>query len=94
MQIQTTSQHAIGIVHSYPWIPEKGRILEVMAAQMGEPSSEVLMQPNGLDDLQHAANWQEIEDYLVTVNMTNLQFHVPLVKETSSLSSDTHLGSF
>lgn len=94
LQIQTTRQHAIGIVHSYPWIPEKGRILEVMAAQIGEPSSELLMRPNGLDDLQHAANWQQIEDYLKTVNMSNLHLHVPLVQDGSSVSSNTQLGSF
>ena len=95
LQIQTTRQHAVSVVHSYPWIPEKGRVLEVMAASIGEPPSELLMQPNGLDDLQHAANWQQVEEYLKTVNMSNLHLHVPLLQDASSAySSDTQLGSF
>ena len=95
LQIQTTRQHAVSVVHSYPWIPEKCRILEVLAANTSEPPSELLMHPNGLDDLQHAANWQQIEEYLKTVNTSNLHLHVPLLQETSSVnSSDTQLGSF
>ena len=79
MQIQTCKQHATLIVHSYPAIPEKGRLLELLAAQRGEPSKEELMQPAGLDNLQHAANWQQVTDYLKFVNEDKLNQHVPLL---------------
>ncbi|KAL0023825.1 hypothetical protein WJX77_009006 [Trebouxia sp. C0004] len=40
--VLTAQQHAMGIVHSYPWIPEKHRLLELLAAKSvgwdgGEP---------------------------------------------------------
>lgn len=81
LQIQTCRQHAIAIVHSYPAIPEKARLLEVLAAQRGEPCKEILMQPAGLDSLQHSANWQQVVEYLQYVNADNLNRHVPLLVE-------------
>jgi len=81
LQIQTCRQHAIAIVHSYPAIPEKGRLLEVLARQRGEPSKEVLMQSAGMDSLQHAANWQQVVEYLQNINADNLNQHVPLLVE-------------
>ena len=81
LQIQTCKQHATLLVHSYPAIPEKGRLLETLAAQRGEPSKEELMQPSGMDSLQHAANWQQVVDYLQYINMENLNQHVPLLVE-------------
>lgn len=79
--IQTCRQHAIAIVHSYPAIPEKARLLEVLAAQRGEPCKEDLMQPAGMDSLQHSANWQQVVEYLQYVNADNLNRHVPLLVE-------------
>ena len=35
MQVLTAKQYAIGIVHSYPWIPEKHRLLELLASKRG-----------------------------------------------------------
>ncbi len=81
LQIQTCRQHAIAIVHSYPAIPEKGRLLEVLADQRGDPSKEVLMQSAGMDSLQHAANWQQVVEYLQYINAENLNQHVPLLVE-------------
>lgn len=81
LQIQTSKQHATAIVHSYPAISEKGRLLEVIALQRGEPPKEVLMQSAGMDSLQHAANWQQVVDYLQYVRVDNLNQHVPLVVE-------------
>ena len=81
MQIQTCKQHAIAIVHSYPAIPQKGRMLELLASQRGEPPKEVLMQSAGLDSVQHAANWQQVVEYLQYVNVGNLNQHVPLLVE-------------
>lgn len=79
MQIQTSKQHAIAIVHSYPQIPAKGRILEALASQRGEPPKQALMQSAGMDGLQHAANWQQVVEYLQDVHAGNLSQHVPLM---------------
>lgn len=79
VQIQTCQQHAAAIVHSYPHIPEKGRFIEALASQRGEPPKEVLMQSAGMDSFQHAANWQQVVEYLQDVNAGNLNQHVPLM---------------
>ena len=87
MQILTAKQHSTGIVHSYPFIPEKHRLLELLASKRGEPAAEALTQSAGLDDLQHAANWQQVEDYLKTVTAQNMYQYIPLIKESSSNDS-------
>ncbi len=79
MQILTCRQHATAIVHSHPQHPEKGRMMETLASQRGEPPQEELMQPAGMDSLQHAANWQQVVEYLQDVNASNLNQHVPFV---------------
>lgn len=79
LQIQTCKQHATAIVHSYPQIPEKGQIIEALASQRGEPPKEVLMQAAGMDSFQHAANWQQVVEYLQDVNAGNLNQHVVLM---------------
>ncbi len=89
----TAKQHAIGIVTSYPWIPEKHRLLELLGAKRGEPSAEILTQSAGLDNLQHAANWQQVEEYLKTVTIHNMTQHVPLIKDPALASSDPSLIS-
>lgn len=88
MQILTAKQHAIGIVHSYPWIPEKHRLLELLASKKGEPTAEALTRSAGLDNLQHAANWQQVEEYLKTVTIDNMNKHVPLIKDPVPPASD------
>ncbi len=88
IQVLTAKQHAMGIVHSYPWIPEKHRLLELLAAKNGEPTAEALTQSAGLDNLQHAANWQQIDEYLKTVTVHNMNQHVPLIKDQVPPASD------
>ncbi|KAL3132930.1 hypothetical protein ABBQ38_006844 [Trebouxia sp. C0009 RCD-2024] len=98
--IITAKQHAIGIVHSYPFIPEKHRLLELLVAIRHEPTVEALTQSTGLDDLQHAANWQQIDEYLKTVTVQNMHQYIPLIKDNVSeeaalsLDSDQPLDSF
>lgn len=91
MQIITARQHAIGIVHSYPFIPEKHRLLELLVAKRNEPTVEALTQSAGLDDLQHAANWQQIDEYLKTVTVQNMHQYIPLMKD--SMSRDPSFAS-
>lgn len=71
-------------------------MLEVLAASRGEPSSEVLMQAGGVDDFQHAANWQQVEEYLKGVNTSNLHLHIPFLTEpaVSANSGDSQGGVF
>ena len=94
LQILSARQHAIGIVHSYPFIPEKHRVLELLASKRNEPTAEALTHPAEVDDLQHAANWQQIEEYLKTVTAQNMNQYIPLIKDntlrdTSFVSSAT-----
>ena len=91
VQIQTCKQHAVGIVYSYPWIPAKHKMLEVLAAQRGEPPLQRFLDGDGLEDLQHAANWLQIADYLRTIDSSNLLMHVPLAgsKETCKKPTQT-----
>ncbi len=94
-QVLTAKQHAMGIVHSYPWIPEKHRLLELLAAKSGEPTAEALTQSAGLDNLQHAANWQQIDEYLKTVTVHNMNQHVPLIKDpVPPISDQSFVSSF
>ena len=53
-------------------------MLEVLAAQRGQPPLEWYMDGDGLDDLRHDSNWQQIPEYLKTLNISNLAQHVPL----------------
>ena len=79
LQIFTCRQHAVSIVYSYPWIPVKHKMLEVLAAQRHQAPVERFIDGDGLDDLQHVVNWQQISQYLKTLNAANLTLHVPLI---------------
>lgn len=80
MQIPTLVQQAMSMVKPFPYIAEKPRIFELLAMQRGEPSAEQLMQPAGLDNIQHNARWQRIVNYLATVTDNNLDLHVPIIR--------------
>lgn len=82
VQVLTSKQVAIQVVHAYPRLLEKPRLLEVLAALNEEPPAKVLAQSMGLDDLQHAANWQQVEEYLKSFTVKDLNRHVPLVHST------------
>ena len=79
MQILTSQQLAIQVVHAYPWLLEKPRLLDVLAASRGELTAQALKDSAGLDDIQLAANWQEVEQYLNCFTAQDLQRHVPLL---------------
>ncbi len=61
-------------------------MLEMLAAQRGEPSAQQYMDGVGLDDVQHAISWQQISDYLRTVNVASLTKHVPLLGSKHSVA--------
>ena len=55
-------------------------MLEAIAAERGgEPSKESLAADASIDDVQHAANWEDVITYLTTINMDTIHEHVPLL---------------
>ncbi len=81
MQIHTSKQHAVSMVHFYPLLPHASKEMEALARQHMAPSIEALMEPGEADDLQHAANWQQVEQYVQTYNLSNLHNHLPFLKD-------------
>ncbi len=79
VQILTSKQLAVQVVHAYPWLLDKPRFLDVLAASRGELTAQALKESAGLDDLQLAANWQEIEQYPTCFTAQDLQRRVPLL---------------
>ena len=61
-------------------------MLEVLAAQRGQPHAQRYMDGDGLDDSQHASNWQQISNYLRTITVANLTVHVPLMNGRHSFA--------
>ena len=75
-------------MYSYPWIAAKHKLLEVLAKQRNQPPIEQYMEGNGIDDMQHALNWQLIDDYLRTLSLDNLTQHVPLMHHEELVAPD------
>ncbi|DBA68754.1 TPA: hypothetical protein ACH3X2_013375 [Trebouxia sp. C0005] len=93
--IFTCKQHAVSTVYSYPWIPVKHKMLEVLAAQRHQPSADRYLDGDGLEDLQHVVNWQQVSEYLKTLNAANLTQHVPLIScKRASTHPDTVKPAF
>ncbi|KAA6419986.1 MAG: hypothetical protein FRX49_10008 [Trebouxia sp. A1-2] len=81
--IYTLIQQAMSMVKAFPYVAEKPQIFDVMAAERGELSARELMQPAGLDNIEHNAKWQQMVQYLATVTADNLDLHVPIVIASS-----------
>lgn len=73
-QIWTSRQVAVQVVHAYPYILDKPRLLDVLAAHRGQVHMQIAPE---VDSLQHAANWQQVEDYLHRFTPVDLHRHVP-----------------
>ena len=82
MQIQTSRQRAINIVHAYPYIAHKDKIVGVIAEQHGEPSITSLLSDTSKTDRQHSTDWQQVTDYLNTITMANMHLHQPLLGQS------------
>lgn len=65
------------MVKAFPYISEKPQIFDLLADDRNEPTAWELMQPAGLDDLEHTAKWQHVVKYLATVTAENVDVHVP-----------------
>ena len=67
------------MVHAYPYIAHKDKIVGLLAEQHGEPSISSLLSDTSKTDLQHSADWQRVTEYLNTISMANMHLHQPLV---------------
>ncbi|KAL0055425.1 hypothetical protein WJX82_000314 [Trebouxia sp. C0006] len=76
--ILTLMQQAVCIVKGFPYIPDKPRILEILAHQRSEMPIVVLSQPLGVDDFEHHTNWQLVVNYLRMITKENLHLYLPL----------------
>ena len=79
LQILGAKQNATAIVYAYPYTPKHELMLEELAASKGEPSTQSLLEDTSIDDIQHAAHWEQIKQYLTIITMENVSEHVPLL---------------
>ena len=79
MQITTAEQKARAVVYAYPQSAKPEAMLNLLAAERGEPSAQSLLEDTSVDDFQHAANWQEVAQYLTTVTSDNVHSHCRLL---------------
>lgn len=79
VQVQTSRQRAINMVHAYPFIAHKDKIVGVLAEPLGEPSVSALLSDTTKSDMRHSADWQQVTEYLDTISMANMHMHQPLL---------------
>ena len=79
MQIQSSVQHATILVNSYPRPIDCNKLLEFLAQKHSEPSTHILMNPSGVDDLQLAANWDTCHTYMSSLCSENVHVHCPML---------------
>ena len=85
MQILTSIQSALTMVHQYPRGADLKVMLEVLAQQLKEPSIQRLSEPLEVDYLQHVADWQRIVKYVDSLDATSLHGHTPLLEGSAQL---------
>ena len=81
LQVLTMMQQALCVMKGFPYIADKTRALEVLAALRGEPPTVLLAQPTDQDDFEHHTSWQRVVNYLKTVTRDNVHWHVPFATE-------------
>lgn len=67
------------MVHAYPFIAHKDKIVGVLAERHGEPSVTALLSDTTKSDIQHSADWQQVTEYLNSISMANMHMHQPLL---------------
>ncbi|KAA6423364.1 MAG: hypothetical protein FRX49_06816 [Trebouxia sp. A1-2] len=80
--ILTSIQSALTMVHQYPRGADSKAMLEVLAKQFEEPSIQRLSEPC---EVQHAADWQGIVQYVDSLDASSLHGHTPLLKGSAQL---------
>ena len=79
VQIMTSEQCAKAMVYAYPHWPKHWLMMDQLAGERGWPSKQQLLEDTSVDDLQHAANWEEVVRYASTITMETIHDHVPLL---------------
>lgn len=69
------------MVHPYPFLMNATKQLEALAREHQEPSIQTLMESGGIDDLQHAANWEAVVKYVQTFDASNSHCHHPFLHD-------------
>ena len=78
VQLHTSKQLAVIIVHTHPKVPCEFHLLEELARQARQASiAQILGSAEG-DGLEHSAAWAEIVAYLQNITPENLHQYVPL----------------
>ena len=54
------------MIHEYPRVADSKMLMNVLAQQRGQPSTDELMGPSECDDAQHDANWQAVVQLVET----------------------------
>ena len=67
------------LVHAYPFVTHKDKLVSVLAEQHGEPTVQALLSDTSKTDLQHAADWQQAIDYLNTISTATMHMHQPVL---------------
>ena len=73
------------MVHSYPYIPHKDKVMNALADLHCEPSVESLLNNTSKSDFDHSTDWQQVTNYLQTVNIGNMHLHVPMLNALQSV---------
>ena len=80
LQITTTKQLGTGMVCAFPWMPAINKLVEAEAVRQGEPPMQTFIEDTSVSDLQHAADWADVEHYLQGITEENMNIHLPLLQ--------------
>ena len=80
MQISTTKQLCTGMVVGFPWLPAINKLVEAEGVRRGEPPMQAFVEDTSGSDLQHAADWTDVDQYLISITERDMNRHVPLLK--------------
>ncbi len=83
MQITSSLQQAVAMVHQYPKAAGYKVLLDVLAQLHNEPTKEQIAEGSGLDDLQLAANWQTVVQYVESLGAKNAHGYCRLIQDSS-----------
>lgn len=87
LQMHTSEQVAAGMVHAYPWLLSQ-LTLKVLAKDRDQPTMQALVADTSVDDLQHAANWEEVIAYLKRITLQNLRDYVLVLIPRASTNAN------
>lgn len=83
VQLHTSRQLAVIIVHTHPWVPCKHHLLEELARQQQQAPVAQILESAETDSIEHSADWEEIVTYLQTITPENLHQYIPLGRSQS-----------